>query len=72
MFFSILKFTQSILQKRKKHFQTTLWSLMKGDWNKWEGWEAWLFLQKLISRGWTKPWEVQALKEYRFSISFRL
>ena len=78
MFFSILKFTQSILQKRKEHFQTTLWSLMKRDRNKWEGGMAWLFLQKLINRGWNKPWEVQELKEYRFSTlkkkkkSFRL
>ena len=43
MFFSILKFAQSILQKRKKHFQTPLWPLMKGDCNKWEGGLAWLF-----------------------------
>ena len=40
---------------------------MKRDWNKWEGGMAWLFLQKLINRGWNKPWEVQELKEYRFS-----
>ena len=55
-----------ILQKSKKHFQTTLRSLMKGGVEQAVGGWAWLFLQKLISRDWNKRWKVQELKEYRF------